>query len=144
MGENMKLELTATKKVIRNKFNIDDKYNNSRTRLDQHMIILSDALLEIWEKDAKENGYSHQFENWYFSFIHSAKTLKRVKIPEDWSPNQEDEEIIAAKTASESKDKIVIGHIENKTKKQYKDLFFVEEAILNKPKSHTITIKDIA
>lgn len=153
----MRLELTLCKEIIRNKFNIDDRYNNSRSRLNRHTLVLSDELLEIYEKDAKEHKYQIQFESWYFSLIGSAKKLKRVKISgietEEKEEVQEEEQeegqeerqegYIIADTAAMTKDKIVIGEVEKRIAKHFKNVYFIEEEIFNRDKTHTITIGDI-
>lgn len=137
----MRLELTLGKEIIRNKFNIDDKYNKCRSRLNSHTLVLNDELLEIYEKDAKENKYQIQFESWYFSLIGSAKKLKKIKLPH--TEIEEKEGFIIANTALQTKDKIAIGHVEKTIAKHYKAVYFVEEKIFIKEKTHTITIGDI-
>jgi hypothetical protein len=149
----MRLELTLCKEVIRNKFNIDDKYNNSRSRLNRHTLVLSDELLDIYEKDAKEHKYQIQFESWYFSLIGSAKRLKRVNLSEakveekkekqEETQEEREEGFIIADTAANTKDKIVVGEIEKRISKHYKNAYFIKEEIFNRDKSHTVNIGDI-
>ena len=52
-----------------------------RSRIDRHTLVLNDELLAIYEKDAKDNKYQIQFENWYFSLIGSAKKLRKFNTP---------------------------------------------------------------
>lgn len=142
----MRLEITLTKEVIRNKFNIDDRYNNLRSRIDRHTLVLNDELLAIYEKDAKDNKYQIQFENWYFSLIGSAKKLRKFNtlvIRPGGEIVEEEESYVVANLAAISKDKIVIGKIKKTIKEYYKNIYFVGEDILNKEKSHTIYMEDI-
>lgn len=141
----MKLELTLSKKIIRNKFNIEDKYNNTRTRISNHTLVVSDELLKLWEEEAYENKYQEQFQNWYFSIVGMAKKVKRVKMEGNRSKEdgQDVEDYILCDTAKKSKDHILVGEIENRVKKHFKEVYFVNSTIFNKEKSHTITIDTI-
>lgn len=138
----MRLELTACKEVIRHKFNIDDGFNNSRSRLSNHILVLSDELLDLWERDARDNQYHLQFQHWYFSLIGTAKKLKKVTL-KDHGMEEREEGHIVSDTARHSKDKAVVGHVEKSISKHYKDLCFISESILKKEKAHTISIGDI-
>ncbi len=142
----MRLEITLCKEVIRNKFNIDDRYNNLRSRINRHTLILNDELLEIYEKDAKENKYQAQFENWYFSLIGSAKKLRKLNTPvlnPEGQIKEGEEGYLVANLAAISKDKVAVGKIENSISKYYKNTYFIGEDIFNRNKSHTITMGDI-
>lgn len=141
----MRLELTACKEIIRNRFNMDDQYNNSRNRLNNHILVLSDELLQLWEQDAQENRYHLQFQNWYFSLIGSAKRLRKVTLKHGWQgeDGEDREAYIVGETARGSKDGIVVGDIPSRLTKNYRDLYFISSSILNRDKSHTIEVGDI-
>lgn len=141
----MRLEITVSKDIVKKKFDINDKYNIIRDRLNEHTVVLSNDLLKIWEQDAKDNNYYEQFQNWYFSIINSKKKFKKVKSVKQNKikgvRNHEEKVLIATSLAS--KDKIVVGNIDIKTKKRNKAISFVSEGSFMKEKVQTVTMKDV-
>lgn len=145
MGEKMRLELTVSKDIVRKKFNIDDKYNICRERLNKHKLVVSNELLKLWEQDAVENKYITQFENWYFSIISSNKKLSKVKmlnINEVKKAETHEEEIMIG-TALSTKDKFLVSDINIEARRKNKEVSFVSEGVFIRDKIQTVTMKDI-
>lgn len=141
----MRLEITVSKDIVKKKFNISDKNNKIRDRLNEHTIVVSNELLKIWEQDSKDNNYQEQFQNWYFSIINSKKKFKKVKNVKHkkvkGAKNHEEKSLIA--TAIASNDKIVVGNVDIKTKKRNKSVSFVSEGTFMREKVQTVTMKDL-
>ncbi len=141
----MRLELTVSKDIIKRKFDISDKYNKVRARLSDHTLIASNELLKIWEQDAIDNKYQEQFQNWYFSLINSKKKFKKVK-PIKYKKikgARNDEERVLISTAMASKDKIVIGNMDIKTRRKNKLVLYVSEGTFMREASQTVTMIDV-
>ncbi|KNF07087.1 hypothetical protein CLPU_26c00120 [Gottschalkia purinilytica] len=141
----MKLEVTVCKDIIRKKFDIDDKYNNCRERINKNTLIVSNELLNLWEEDARKNNYEAQFRNWYFSIITSGRKVKKVNIDnvKRTKGAKSEEEKIVIKTAMSSKDKIVVGNVNSELEKRNKKIYFISENIFLKDKKQTINMEDI-
>lgn len=141
----MRLELVVSKDIIKRKFNIDDKYNKLRDRLNKHTFVVSNELLKLWEQDSKDNNYEDQFQNWYFSIINSKKKFKKVKTAKyskvKSTKNYQDKALIS--TALSSKDKIAVGNIDIKTKRQNRSVLFVSEGTFMRLESQTVSINDV-
>ena len=125
----MRLELAVSKDIIKRKFNINDKYNKVRERLNDHTLVVSSELLKTWEQDAKENKYQEQFQNWYFSLINSKQKIKKVKAADynkiKDAESIEDKALIA--TAMMSKDKIAVGYMHVNTRRKNRSVLYVSE-----------------
>lgn len=141
----MRLELVVSKDIIKRKFDINDKYNKLRDRLNKHQIIVSNELLKTWEQDAKDNKYQDQFQNWYFSIINSKKKMKKVKTVKynKVKEARNFEEKILVATALASEDKIVVGNIDIKTRRKNRTVSFVSEGTFMRENSQTVTMKDV-
>lgn len=141
----MRLEIVVSKDIIKRKFDIDDKYNKVRERLDNHTLVVSDKLLEIWENDAKQNNYQEQFQNWYFSIINSKKKIKKVnRVKNNKIKNAKNEEVrTLIATAMNSDDKISVGNININTRRKNRDLLYVSEGTFMRQERQTITMKDV-
>ncbi len=141
----MRLEITVSKDIVKKKFDINDKYNKIRDRLNEHTLVVSNELLKVWEQDSKDNHYQEQFQNWYFSIINSKKRFKKVKNVKHTkvkgAKNFEEKALIA--TAMASHDKTVVGNIDVKTKKRNKAISFVSEGTFMREKVQTVTMKDL-
>ncbi len=141
----MRLELAVSKDIIKRKFNIDDKYNKLRDRLNKHTLVVSNDLLKIWEQDSKDNKYEEQFQNWYFSIINSKKKLKKVKMAKynkiKGVRNNQEKVLIA--TAMASKDRIAVGNIDIKTKRKNRAVLFVSEGTFMRTESQTVNMIDV-
>ena len=141
----MRLEITVSKDIVKKKFDINDKYNKIRDRLNEHTLVVSNELLKVWEQDSKDNNYHEQFQNWYFSIINSKKRFKKVKNVKHTkvkgAKNFEEKALIA--TAMASHDKIVVGNVDIKTKKRNKLISFVSEGTFIREKVQTVTMKDL-
>lgn len=141
----MRLELVVSKDIIKRKFNIDDKYNKLRDRLNKHTLVVSNELLKVWEQDSKDNKYEEQFQNWYFSIINSKKKFKKVKTAKYNKVKNvrsyQDKALIA--TALSSKDKIAVGNMEIKIKRKNKSVLFVSEGTFMRVESQTVTMNDV-
>lgn len=141
----MRLELVVSKDIIKRKFDINDKYNKVRDRLDKHQIVISNELLETWEQDAKDNNYHEQFKNWYFSMINSKKKLKKVravKYNRVKNARSHEEKVLIA-TAMASQDKIMVGNVDIKTKRKNREVLFVSEGTFMRAESQTVDMKDV-
>lgn len=140
----MKLELTVTKDIIKNRFNIDTKYDNCRQRLKDHVLISSDELYDLWEKDAREHGYINEFTSWFFTFSNSYARFRKLKMADlesiDGTANEPEKIVVA--TAKSSSDKIIIGDV-NLNLRKNTDIRFISEKIFMKDKIQTITMSDI-
>lgn len=141
----MRLEIAVSKDIIKRKFDIDDKYNKLRDRLNKHQIVVSNELLKTWEQDSIDNKYYDQFQNWYFSIINSKKKFKKVKTVKynkvKQSRNHEEKMLIA--TAMASKDKIAVGNIDIKTKRKNRTVLFVSEGTFMREESQTINMNEV-
>lgn len=141
----MRLELAVSKDIIKRKFNINDKYNKVRERLNDHTLVVSSELLKTWEQDAKENKYQEQFQNWYFSLINSKQKIKKVKAADynkiKDAESIEDKALIA--TAMMSKDKIAVGYMHVKTRRKNRSVLYVSEGTFMREGSQTVTMKDV-
>lgn len=141
----MRLELAVSKDIIKRKFDIDDKYNKLRDRLNKHQIIVSNELLKTWEQDSIDNKYHDQFQNWYFSLINSKKKFKKVKAVKynrvKEARNHEEKILIA--TAMASKDRIVVGNLDIKTKRKNRTVLFVSEGTFMREESQTVSMNDV-
>ncbi|AFS79534.1 hypothetical protein Curi_c25390 [Gottschalkia acidurici 9a] len=145
MGENMKLELTVSKEIVRKKFDISDKYNMCRERLNKHKLIVSNELIKTWEQDSKDNNYNAQFQNWYFSIINSKKKFKKVIVEHSSKIKNAKtyEEKVMIGTAMSSDDKILVGNVELDTRRKNKKVKFVSEGTFMKEKSQTVTMREV-
>lgn len=142
----MKLEITLSKSILRKKFDQKDKYNKLRERIDRHKLALSNELFELWEKDAKENGYDKYFMDWYFSVIGSGKKLRKFnieKIKKTRGARSGEDEILL-KTALASNDKIVVGNVNQDMAKRNKRVSFITEEIFSRENMQTVTTTDVA
>lgn len=141
----MRLELAVSKDIIKRKFNINDKYNKVRERLNDHTLVVSNELLQTWEQDSKDNGYQEQFQNWYFSIINSKKKVKKVKVASyskiKETSNIEDKALIA--TAMASRDKIAVGYMHVKIRRKNRSVLYVSEGSFMREGSQTVTMKDV-
>lgn len=141
----MRLELVVSKDIIKRKFNIDDKYNKLRDRLNKHTLVVSNELLKLWEQDSKDNKYEEQFQNWYFSIINSKKKFKKVTTTKHSkvknAKSYQDKALIS--TALSSKDKIAVGNMDIKTKRQNRSVLFVSEGTFMRVESQTVTMNDV-
>lgn len=140
----MRLELVVSKDIIKRKFDISDKYNKVRERLNENTLVVSNQLLKAWEQDSKDNNYETQFQNWYFSLINSKKKFKKVKArkySKVKNANHEDKILIA--TALASRQKISIGNMDINTRRKNKSVLFVSEGTFMREQSQTVTMKDV-
>jgi hypothetical protein len=144
-GEIMKLEITLTKNILRKKFDPDDKYNKLRDRIDRHKLALSNELFEVWEKDARENGYQQYFMDWYFSIIGTGKKLRKFKIDKirkvRGTRSKEDEVLL--KTAIASNDKIIAGNVNPDMIKRNNKVSIISEEVFSREKRQTVTTEDV-
>ena len=141
----MRLELTVTESIIKDRFNIDDKYDNCRNRLKKHVLVSSNELFSLWEEDAKKYGYIVEFQDWFFKISKSYANFRKFKIGDiDCIDGTEIEsEKIVVATARASNDKVVVGDMSSNLKKNL-DIRFINETIFLKDGSHTVTISDIS
>lgn len=141
----MKLEITLSKNILRKKFDQKDKYNKVRERIDRHKLALSNELFEIWEKDAKENGYEKYFMDWYFSIIGTEKKLRKFnieKIRKTRGARSKEDEVLL-KTAIASNDKIIVGNVNQDMIKRNKRVSFINEEVFSRENMQTVTTDDV-
>lgn len=141
----MKLEITLSKSILRKKFDQKDKYNKIRERIDRHKLALSNELFELWEKDARDNGYDKYFMDWYFSIIGSGKKLRKFNIEKvrktRGARSKEDEVLL--KTAIASNDKILVGNVNSDMIKRNKRISFINEEVFSRENMQTVTTEDV-
>lgn len=140
----MRLELVVSKDIIRRKFDISDKYNKVRERLNKNTLVVSNQLVKTWEQDSKDNNYEVQFQNWYFSLVNSKKKFKKVKARKySKVKNAKHEDKILIATALASRQKISIGNMDINTRRKNKAILFVSEGTFMRKESQTVTMKDV-
>ncbi len=140
----MRFELVISKKIIKRRFDISDKYNKVRERLSENTLVASNQLLEIWEQDSKDNNYENQFQNWYFSLINSKKKFKKVKtVKYNKVKNASYEDKVLVATALASSQKISVGNIDINTRRKNKSVVFISEGTFMRRESQTVNMKAV-
>lgn len=141
----MRLEITLDKEIIKNKFNIDTKYDVLRSRINRHTLIVSEELKDIWDKDADENNYRFDYNEWLMSIVREKTKIRKVKLIElegSCSNLPKDKEI-GIKTAMASEDKLLVGDYTNVIKNIHNKVKFVSDDIFMKEDKQTIKLNDI-
>lgn len=141
----MRLEITLDKKIIRSKFDLDTKYDELRNRINRHVLVISDELKAIWDKDAEENGYKKDYDEWLSSILRDNDKIKKVSIEksEEGSQKPISEETIIINTALESKDKIVIGDYDKSLGNRFNKIRFVSYESFLRENKQTVKLSDI-
>lgn len=141
----MRLEITLSKEIIRSKFDLDTKYDELRNRINRHILVISDELKSIWDRDAEENNYKEEYDEWVLSISRDIDKIKKVNI-EDFKkdlPENLSKEDIAITTALASKDKILIGDYSNNLKNKYSKIKFVTYEAFLRENKQTVKLNDI-
>lgn len=141
----MRLEITLSKEIIRSKFDLDTKYDELRNRINRHILVISDELKSIWDRDAEENNYKEEYDEWILSISRDIDKIKKVNI-EDFKkdlPENLSKEDIAITTALASKDKILIGDYSNNLKNKYSKIKFVTYEAFLRENKQTVKLNDI-
>ena len=141
----MRLEITLDKKIIRSKFDLDTKYDELRNRINRHVLVISDELKAIWDKDAEENGYKKDYDEWLSSILRENYKIKKVSIEksEEGSQKPTSEETIIINSALESKDKIVIGDYDKSLGNRFNKIRFVSYESFLRENKQTVKLSDI-
>lgn len=141
----MRLEITLDKRIIRSKFDIDTKYDELRNRINRHILVISDELKAIWDKDAEENGYKKEYDEWISSIFREEDKIKKVSIkkPEESFEKPISEENIIIDTALLSKDKIVVADYDKSLKSRFSKIKFVSYEAFLRENKQTVRLSDI-
>ncbi|KYH28431.1 MULTISPECIES: hypothetical protein [Clostridium] len=142
----MRLDIILDKNIIKNKFNIDTKYDILRNRINRHRLVVSNELKAIWDEDAEKNNYKKAYDEWFLSILREKTKVKKVNI-EDLKKGDDgtlDEGEILIKTALLSEDKILIGNYYNSNiKGRYSQIKFISEEIFMKEDKQTVKLSNI-
>lgn len=141
----MRLEITLDKEIIRNKFNIDTKYDVLRSRINRHTLMVSEELVDIWDKDADENNYRVDYNEWFMSIVREKAKIKKVNLIEldgNYSNLPKDNDI-GIRTAMASEDKLLVGDYTNFVKSICNKVRFVSNDTFIKEDKQTIKLNDI-
>jgi hypothetical protein len=145
IGESMRLDITLDKNTIKNKFNIDAKYDILRNRINRHILVVSNELKAIWDEDAEKNNYKQAYDEWFLSILREKTKVKKVNIG-DLKKNNDgilDEREVLIKTALLSEDKILIGDYNSNIKGRYNQIKFISEEIFIREDKQTVKLSDI-
>lgn len=145
IGEDMRLDITLDKKSVKNKFNIDAKYDDLRSRINRHTLVISKELKEIWDKDAEENNYKQAYDEWFLSILREKTKIKKINLGErkDDGNNHLNESDIYLKTALASEDKILLGEYSGNIRGRYNQIKFISEEIFLREDNQTVKLSDI-
>lgn len=141
----MRLEIALDKNIIRSRFDLDTKYDELRNRINKHILVISPELKEIWYKDAEENNYKEEFDQWFSTIYNDEEKVKKVAIEkeEDNDKEHDSEHIIVIKTALQSKDKIAIGDYKASIRSAFNTVKFVPYESFLRENNQTVKLKDI-
>ncbi|QGU96280.1 hypothetical protein GOM49_15315 [Clostridium bovifaecis] len=141
----MRLDITLDKNTIKNKFNIDTKYDVLRSRVNRHTIVVSNELKQIWDKDAEKNNYKQPYNEWFLSILREKTKVNKVSIGKSKEDNDKalDEKDISIKTALASQDKILLGNYSSNIKGRYSQIKFISEEIFTSKDKQTVKLGDI-
>lgn len=141
----MRLDITLDKSAIKNKFNIDAKYDSLRSRVNRHTIVVSSELKQIWDEDAEKNNYKQAYNEWFLSILREKTKVKKVNIGKvkENSDKDLDEKEISIKTALVSEDKILLGDYNSNIKGRYNQIRFISEEIFIGEDKQTVKLSDI-